>query len=698
MSTMKQQHENDAIRALDELELPELALPLHQQQLKRSLLRAHGARRKGFVEFIQEFVGGIVDMRRRTLWVAAPVIAVLVLVLTYTVALRPPRAMAFMTIQVNPSFELGLNQEQRVVSARGLDDEGKAILAAVDVRGQPLEQALTILIDRLVADNKVGAGGRVVMALRAADNGVTPVLPDVVTRARQIVTDRLAAAQVTAETVSVAVDSRLYRAAAEKGFMPAAYSELIPLGLSNETVLVVLALPRDLGVSDQAVRDERDTVARALRHLQRAGLSEQAAVAVMQAAIAADPSLEEIDTIARGFLDLQRAGISHEQGLAVLALQKDANLGLNPVIFLEEVDTLMDGVIELHRAGIGGALALDVIRAAAQANPLLEEVDTVVRAMRRLTSDGLAPDAALARIREALAADPTMDEFEHILGVDDNGPVSDETVQQAVALAKELGVAEPVLRDELDTLAEALRDLQRAGLSEQSVLAVIEAAVEADPSLEELDTIVSGIIDLHRAGIPYGQGLAILALQKDADLALVPVVFLEEVDTLMDGLIELHRAEIGGALALEVIRAAAQADPLLEEVDTVVEAMIRLTADGLAPVEALARIKAALAADPTMDEFEYLLGIEAREPNDDDDMAEAPNDDDDMLEMPNDDDDMAEAPDDDDDDMLELPNDDGMPEAPDDDRPDGYDDEDDDYDATDGKVALETLDELTVEE
>lgn len=60
---------------------------------------------------------------------------------------------AFISIDVNPSLELGINRFDRVVSVEGYNPEGKAIADSLDIRFLPYQDAL----EQILADPELGA-------------------------------------------------------------------------------------------------------------------------------------------------------------------------------------------------------------------------------------------------------------------------------------------------------------------------------------------------------------------------------------------------------------------------------------------------------------------------------------------------------------------------------------------------------------
>lgn len=103
---------------------------------RRGLLARHGVRRQARV----------VTLRRRLAVAACLVVA---LVAAGGWAWLTPTAT--ISVDVNPSVELGINRFDRVVSARGVNDDGRALLSEVDVWGATYDEA----VDRLLASSNV---------------------------------------------------------------------------------------------------------------------------------------------------------------------------------------------------------------------------------------------------------------------------------------------------------------------------------------------------------------------------------------------------------------------------------------------------------------------------------------------------------------------------------------------------------------
>jgi hypothetical protein len=468
----------ELVTIMDELELPEIALPAHQRQLRGALMRAHAAQRPGPLASIKGFAGGMLAVRAWRLRAAATAV-LLLLAVGHQVLWRPGPAAAFVIVQVNPSIELGIDREQVVVSARGLDATGVELLAAparLELRRRPLEEALTMLTDRLVAGQQVVTGGRVVLAVRMVREEAAPGAQPILARAQEVVQRRLAAAGVGAVTAGLVVDSALYQSAARLGFLPADYVELIALDLGRDAVLEVLALGGELGIPRPVFAEKLDTLAASLAGLSEVGVTTSQAIAVLRASARADLSLEASDAIVEGVVDLVAKGVPLEQALGLLALQHDPALRLDGPSFLKEVTTLMEALADLHGAGITADGALALMRAAIVADPTLEESGTIVAAVIDLVQAGVPFEQGLAVL--ALQHDAV------------------------------LRLPPEVFRKEATTLLGALVDLSSARITGELALAVIRTAAGADPTLEEFARVVDAVLQLVEGGVAPGSALA----------------------------------------------------------------------------------------------------------------------------------------------------------------------------------------------
>ncbi|MDD4238314.1 MAG: anti-sigma factor domain-containing protein [Desulfotomaculaceae bacterium] len=88
-----------------------------------------------------------------------------------------PPAAAYLTIDINPSIELAVSTEGKVISARAMDAEGEKILAEVKVKGRDLREAVGLLVTQSIADNYIEeSGDNVILATLTVASGAEPLV------------------------------------------------------------------------------------------------------------------------------------------------------------------------------------------------------------------------------------------------------------------------------------------------------------------------------------------------------------------------------------------------------------------------------------------------------------------------------------------------------------------------------------------
>jgi len=84
----------------------------------------------------------------------------------------------YLTIDINPSIELAVSADGKVVSARGLNGEGEKILGKVKVNGCEVREAVCLVVAQAVADRYLGEGDEdnVILATVTVEGGGEPVV------------------------------------------------------------------------------------------------------------------------------------------------------------------------------------------------------------------------------------------------------------------------------------------------------------------------------------------------------------------------------------------------------------------------------------------------------------------------------------------------------------------------------------------
>ena len=85
---------------------------------------------------------------------------------------------AYVDIDVNPSIELGLNRFDRVVSARGLNEDGESMLAATDVTWMGYEDAVRALAEGMEAAGYLTEDSAVSVTVSCGDDAQYGAIED----------------------------------------------------------------------------------------------------------------------------------------------------------------------------------------------------------------------------------------------------------------------------------------------------------------------------------------------------------------------------------------------------------------------------------------------------------------------------------------------------------------------------------------
>jgi hypothetical protein len=85
---------------------------------------------------------------------------------------QAPEASAYMTIDINPSIELAVASDGKVVSGSGLNSDGEIIISKIKVKGLALPEAVELIIEQAIAENFLSTEqDNVVLATITFENG-----------------------------------------------------------------------------------------------------------------------------------------------------------------------------------------------------------------------------------------------------------------------------------------------------------------------------------------------------------------------------------------------------------------------------------------------------------------------------------------------------------------------------------------------
>lgn len=90
---------------------------------------------------------------------------------------KPVQAVAYLTIDINPSVELAVSKDAKVLSTRGLNSNGDRILSEVHLQGLDLREAVEVVIERAIARQYLSPkGDNVILATLSIENITKPVV------------------------------------------------------------------------------------------------------------------------------------------------------------------------------------------------------------------------------------------------------------------------------------------------------------------------------------------------------------------------------------------------------------------------------------------------------------------------------------------------------------------------------------------
>jgi hypothetical protein len=88
-----------------------------------------------------------------------------------------PQAVAYLTIDINPSIELAVSSDGKVVSSKSLNSDGERILSEIRLKGFDLDKAVGIIVSQAIADNYLTkADDNVILATLTVNEDSDPLV------------------------------------------------------------------------------------------------------------------------------------------------------------------------------------------------------------------------------------------------------------------------------------------------------------------------------------------------------------------------------------------------------------------------------------------------------------------------------------------------------------------------------------------
>lgn len=129
---------------------------------------------------------------------------------------RTSQAVAYLTMDINPSIELAISDKGKVVSCSGLNSDGEKILSQVTVKGYDLEQAVGIIVTQAITDKYLTADdSNVILTTLTVNEDSDPVVD--LEHVYKAIKSSMDSGGVVSEVVIEAVEPEMRQEAVESG-------------------------------------------------------------------------------------------------------------------------------------------------------------------------------------------------------------------------------------------------------------------------------------------------------------------------------------------------------------------------------------------------------------------------------------------------------------------------------------------------
>lgn len=139
----------------------------------------------------------------------------------------------YIDVDVNPSIELSANQFGRIIGVTAYNREGETLLSSVDLKYQPYETALSLLIQEMHQENYLTNDGLLSITVQS-DHSADKFLKQIEQAVENMLTDR----HLSTEQELFAVDTETWSSAHSLNISPAKYLAILDLQKVDPTATV----------------------------------------------------------------------------------------------------------------------------------------------------------------------------------------------------------------------------------------------------------------------------------------------------------------------------------------------------------------------------------------------------------------------------------------------------------------------------
>jgi hypothetical protein len=135
-----------------------------------------------------------------------------------------PAPVAYVALDINPSLELGIDRQERVVKVVCLNEEARRLAAGVKVRGLPVTKAVTLLLGRAKALEYLDSRRPGVVLVTVVPARKDAPVPVEVKRLAEVAVRQLEKERVPAKVVAATVPAAFREEARRLGLSPGRYA------------------------------------------------------------------------------------------------------------------------------------------------------------------------------------------------------------------------------------------------------------------------------------------------------------------------------------------------------------------------------------------------------------------------------------------------------------------------------------------
>lgn len=234
---------DDMKEKLENLTFPQVEMAGHKKKIKEMLFACNQMQTRETGKFYskasRKFIE-VIKLKKKALAIVIPSILVLLAVVSLSILLSPPRAMANLTLQVNPAISMVLDDDNTIIEIKGKNDEGKEILAISDLQGKQLEEVLEEITSILFEQGYLLPESMVAITVNGLDNPDMEKLSEISELAKETVQGNLIQLNISAHVESYVLSEELYAFLDELGLMPVDYVDLLKANLTEDEIKEVI--------------------------------------------------------------------------------------------------------------------------------------------------------------------------------------------------------------------------------------------------------------------------------------------------------------------------------------------------------------------------------------------------------------------------------------------------------------------------